>query len=405
MVCQTIALNNTLQLLVATLAVVASTLSFCDGFASPPMIEGAAVTKEFLRKNILPASMVLRRKDSVLRNDDDVAGVRKKCVALASFDFFQPVDDFYDDDDDDLYGSNDDRAKASGSGQEFGNEYGDGADHRVHWLDPEMQGLKSLGEAIADGEAVVTIPNVADFGECLDLVQAGLNARAMRGGGDTAAARGRSRFSVSDPSAFPDGNVVLSCDEILLRVLDYLDDRIPSVYETLFRPSEDWLWRQPLNAMLEEPTVPPEDYLAETCGSLRELYLMGELEWSEGEPAINVYESEGYFGCHKDHLALTVLIPLTSPGDQFLGGGTGYWRGNRMVDENPSTPPDVVLTPEKGTALVFGGDVTHSGMPVEEGYRSVFVCSFSTRTPASAPNRLHGMQAPPEVSPNFKGTM
>ena len=74
------------------------------------------------------------------------------------------------------------------------------------------------------------------------------------------------------------------------------------------------------------------------------------------------------------------------------------------MDENPQTPPDLVLKPEKGAALVFGGDVTHSGMPVEAGYRSVFVCSFSTRTPVSPANRLQGMQAPPEVSANFKGT-
>lgn len=262
-----------------------------------------------------------------------------------------------------------------------------------------MNGLKSLGEAIADGEAVLCIPEVADFEKCFDLLSAGLNACRMQG---AEYSRGRIRFSVSDPTAF-DGSTVLSCEIFLLRVLDYLDENVPSIYDTLFRPGEDWAWRQPLNAQLEQPSVPPLDHLAETCGSLQELYLMGELEWSEGEPAINVYESSGYFGCHKDHLALTVFVPLTSPDHEFAGGGTGYWRGNRDVDEIPQTPPDLVLKPEKGAALVFGGDVTHSGIPVEEGYRSVFVCSFSTRTPASSPNRLHGLRAPPEVSANFKG--
>ena len=37
----------------------------------------------------------------------------------------------------------------------------------------------------------------------------------------------------------------------------------------------------------------------------------------------NVYGGGGYFGCHKDHLALTVLIPLTNPSADFAGGGTG----------------------------------------------------------------------------------
>mmetsp|Transcript_16523 Transcript_16523/g.30709 ORF Transcript_16523/g.30709 Transcript_16523/m.30709 type:complete len:134 (-) Transcript_16523:182-583(-) len=133
--------------------------------------------------------------------------------------------------------------------------------------------------------------------------------------------------------------------------------------------------------------------------------MMGELEWSEGEPAINVYEGGGYFGAHKDHLALTVLIPLTSPDQNFEGGGTGFWAGNRDTSENPEEPPDKILKPAAGSALVFGGDVTHAGMPVKSGLRSVFVCSFSTRTPASSPDRLHGMKAPPVTSANFKGTL
>ena len=33
---------------------------------------------------------------------------------------------------------------------------------------------------------------------------------------------------------------------------------------------------------------------------------------SEGEPAMNLYEAPGLFGAHKDHMALTVLVPLTS---------------------------------------------------------------------------------------------
>ena len=39
--------------------------------------------------------------------------------------------------------------------------------------------------------------------------------------------------------------------------------------------------------------------------------MAGELEWSEGEPAINVYQVEGHFGAHCDHMALSILIPLS----------------------------------------------------------------------------------------------
>ena len=37
----------------------------------------------------------------------------------------------------------------------------------------------------------------------------------------------------------------------------------------------------------------------------------------------------------------------------------------------------MVLAPPAGTALLFGGDVTHAGQPVAAGQRAVFVASFS----------------------------
>jgi hypothetical protein len=283
--------------------------------------------------------------------------------------------------------------------------------HELHWLDDfedeEGEESPTLGQSLAEGEVVVCLPNVVTPEECQSLFQSALDARS-RLVGSSGAARGRSRFSVSDPDAF-DSSAVLKCDDILLRVLDYVDEYLPSVYDTLFWPgSEYWLDWQPLNAQGQVVKVAPDKELEERCDSLRELYMMGELEWSEGEPAINVYESGGYFGAHKDHLALTVLIPLTSPNDNFLGGGTGFWAGNRDTSEfiqKQNNQPNVILKPPAGSALLFGGDVTHAGMPVDSGYRSVFVCSFSTKTAATSPDRLHGMNAPPVTSANFKGTM
>ncbi|CAB9530677.1 expressed unknown protein (Partial), partial [Seminavis robusta] len=107
----------------------------------------------------------------------------------------------------------------------------DDEDHDIYWLEDfaAENEDQSLGEAIGAGEAVVCIPDVASREETLDLFQAGLNAVARR---DEPAARGRSRFSVSDPEAFS-SDVVLLCDEILCRVLDHLDDTIPSIFETL----------------------------------------------------------------------------------------------------------------------------------------------------------------------------
>ena len=93
-------------------------------------------------------------------------------------------------------------------------------------------------------------------------------------------------------------------------------------------------------------------------------------------------------------MALTVLLPLTAPDADFAGGGTGFWsRADEDQGEGiPDFPPTTVIRPPLGTALLFGGDLTHAGMPVESGVRSVFVCSFSTRTDASPADRVNGLQ-------------
>ena len=106
--------------------------------------------------------------------------------------------------------------------------------------------------------------------------------------------------------------------------------------------------------------------------------MAGELEWSEGEPAMNLYEAPGLFGAHKDHMALTVLVPLTAP-SAFAGGGTGFWGPASSSASADGSNPDgdaVIVTPAAGDALVFGGDVTHGGMLITAGRRSVLVASF-----------------------------
>lgn len=55
----------------------------------------------------------------------------------------------------------------------------------------------------------------------------------------------------------------------------------------------------------------------------------------------------------------------------FAGGGTGFWSKGQaasgtMIDGNkaqsiPRGDPAAVIAPQLGTALVFGGDVTHAG--------------------------------------------
>ncbi|CAJ1967410.1 unnamed protein product [Cylindrotheca closterium] len=97
-----------------------------------------------------------------------------------------------------------------------------------------------------------------------------------------------------------------------------------------------------------------------------------QYQWSSREPAVNVYTPGGEFLAHTDSQSLTILVALTSP---LEDGGTAFWsqdsRGHRV--EGPS----LVLRPPVGTALLFGGCVTHAGMPTSAGIRSVLVASFS----------------------------
>ena len=66
------------------------------------------------------------------------------------------------------------------------------------------------------------------------------------------------------------------------------------------------------------------------------------------------------------------------------GGGTAFWAlkkagrdsEGRVVDATPT----VTLRLPAGTALVFGGQVTHSGQMVTRGQRTVLVASFSEDT-------------------------
>ena len=48
---------------------------------------------------------------------------------------------------------------------------------------------------------------------------------------------GRNRFMVSDTFGL---DTVLSCEEVLLRVIDRVDEQMPSVYPHLFAPCDEW---------------------------------------------------------------------------------------------------------------------------------------------------------------------
>jgi hypothetical protein len=140
-------------------------------------------------------------------------------------------------------------------------------------------------------------------------------------------------------------------NRILKRVMAYIDTHLPDVVQTLF---------------------------GYDC-TLVQLFDDGKLEWSTREPAVNVYyPPNGHFGIHKDNKALTILMPLTSgSGIDFTGGGTAFWSESYPNEHRHA--PSLVLAPTKGTALLFGGKVSHKGLHIDSGIRVVFVASFSRK--------------------------
>ena len=141
-------------------------------------------------------------------------------------------------------------------------------------------------------------------------------------------------------------------DKILERALTFLDqEACPSIKTTLFGGT------------------------AETT-SIAQLFRDNQLDYSIREPAINVYEApHGYFAMHKDHHALSIVMPLSNPNADFQGGGTAFWSQSHPVAGMDG--PSIVLKPPAGTALLWGGRVSHKGMRISDGTRVVLVASFS----------------------------
>lgn len=155
------------------------------------------------------------------------------------------------------------------------------------------------------------------------------------------------------------------CASVLLRVLARLDAQWPALVQHLFGSHGDSSQHDFSGAVLPRTLVG--------------LFERGALAWASREPSVNVYAAGGSFSAHQDGHALTVLVPLTPP-QACTGGGTGFWSRSRARTSHPGAePPTAVLKPEVGSALVFGGLVTHAGVSVQSGERIVLVASFSAR--------------------------
>jgi hypothetical protein len=172
-----------------------------------------------------------------------------------------------------------------------------------------------------------------------------------------ASAVGRTRLPIADMLG---ASGVAACDAILLRALSMLDVITPLLTPALF----------------------PHDASRSPCLSPTSCVHNPRLVFSTSEPAINVYTQGGGFRAHQDKQSLTVLVSLSSRGAEFQGGGTAFWSLQAASDPVTGRGAFVsectmALCPPAGSALVFGGTVTHAGQPVLDGKRCVFVASFS----------------------------
>jgi len=236
-------------------------------------------------------------------------------------------------------------------------------------IDPKVSHDRlSSGEKIRTGESVFLLSDFTSEEECAELASACSKAAGSHrklvvkpGSGSpdlvrlptlSAAARAVKR-NTPCAKALPE-DLDKECNRLLLKISARVDQQMESIGRSLFSG----------------------------C-SLHRLYLEDALGFASREPAVNVYTSGGHFLPHEDGHSLTVLVPLSRPDHDFTGGGTAFWpqdsRGPRVV------PPTLVLRPKAGTAMLFGGSVTHSGVAVETGERVVLVASFS-------PGRISGTQ-------------
>ena len=244
------------------------------------------------------------------------------------------------------------------------------------WLDDSSRHL-GLAEGIQQGNLVLEVCGAANDAECELLASAAVaKARELQKAAFSSdfdppgrarlpsvrAARRAALTNTQCAEPLP-AEADAVAEAIFKRVLELIDREMPSVVSTLFAFSSN--------------------------STLLGMHENDELEFTRREPAINVYDAGGFFTPHKDHQTLTVLLSLTPPSN-FTGGGTGFWRRHAPA-------ACVEVRPKAGTALLFGGDLTHAGLAVESGTRCVYVASFSAQggremrvTAAAASRDIYG---------------
>ena len=216
-------------------------------------------------------------------------------------------------------------------------------DHAIRYDEGGAFDTIALGErsTAVEFNSVVLVPNLLTADECAALVADVERAWSESNSQDTADS-GHQRFELRALAA----ESQLLFEKILRdRLLPFVATELPEVEEMVWARSQ----------------------LAPTGAALRDC----ALKYSAQEPAINRYAAGGHFEPHRDTLALTLNVLLSTG---FEGGGTEFWPEDAGEDDDPSC---CCLHPIAGTGVVFNGNVKHAGRAVTEGLRHVLVASFS----------------------------
>jgi len=231
------------------------------------------------------------------------------------------------------------------------------------FLNHRAASASSAAESLVSGHSVVVQSSLASSSECAILRAFAAKAHDKLyskpspenwAGPGSVVGRARMALARMASTSSADANGHALCEALLMRAMTRLEESCSSLVSTLFGG------------------VP------RTCTA------NDGLTFSQGEPAINVYDRGGDFKAHTDKQSLTILLAL-SEADEFEGGGTAFY-SDEVVASDQSNIADLgdadatmILRPEAGTALCFGGQVVHSGVKVDSGRRMVLVASFSCR--------------------------
>lgn len=214
-----------------------------------------------------------------------------------------------------------------------------------------------IGAAVAGNRSVVRVPDFASATERAELRAACDEAEKEQRQNILTSTATCLRFEVIArklsqnrvATALGGGATQALADLLVRRALKFVQQQLPTLAEAMQLSSA----------------------CCETCG----------FEFSEGEPAINIYYGPGgSFMPHQDAQALTLLLPLSDV-EEFGGGGTAFYAHDASLPSCRAmkTAPLRIIRPPAGSALMWGASLIHAGADVTSGRRIVFVASFTPR--------------------------